>query len=268
MTSGRAISLVGLDVSLTAGTEPRLPLDPDFAYGVLTMSGELHADGVPLSPGSLLHLGCGRTGEPFGERLITWWNVVGRTMPTAVAPNSTSRAHSRASRPGLAMWLVSSTARTWTPCSRRKPRCRSARSPSVQWVPIRTSTWWATARSRSAVVPQPGSMKTAILLCRRASRTIDSISSSSSLACPTCREEAPRPLPCPTSTTGTPAVSAARAWARSCSRPSWWRTAWWPSRRRVVDEDLLAGSAGRGCRAHDVSVPMPAGLAAALRTAT
>lgn len=42
--------LVGLDVSLTAGAEPRLPLDPDFEYGVLTMSGELHADGVPPLP--------------------------------------------------------------------------------------------------------------------------------------------------------------------------------------------------------------------------
>ncbi|MEV5307804.1 MULTISPECIES: pirin family protein [Streptomyces] len=88
--------LVGLDVGLAAGAEARLPLEPDFEYGVLTMSGELHADGVPLLPGSLLYLGCGRRelplratsdatfmllgGEPFEEKLIMWWNFVGRTQ--------------------------------------------------------------------------------------------------------------------------------------------------------------------------------------------
>jgi quercetin 2,3-dioxygenase len=72
-----------------------LPLDPDFEYGVLSMSGEVHVDGVPLLPGSLLYLGCGRTelplraesdaglmllgGEPFEEELVMWWNFVGRS---------------------------------------------------------------------------------------------------------------------------------------------------------------------------------------------
>ncbi|MFD4985359.1 pirin family protein [Streptomyces sp. NPDC058374] len=96
LSPGRTYSpLVGLDVSLAEGAETRLPLEPDFEYGVLTMSGELHADGVALLPGSLLYLGCGRRelplratadatfmllgGEPFEERLIMWWNFVGRT---------------------------------------------------------------------------------------------------------------------------------------------------------------------------------------------
>ena len=60
------------------------------------MSGEAHVDGVPLLPGSMLYLGCGRTelplraesdaglmllgGEPFEEELVMWWNF-DRTVP-------------------------------------------------------------------------------------------------------------------------------------------------------------------------------------------
>ncbi|MFF2655281.1 pirin family protein [Streptomyces sp. NPDC058045] len=88
--------LVGADLTLTRDTEHRLPLEPDFEYAVLTMSGEARVDGVPVLPGSMLYLGCGRTdlplhalsdttlmllgGEPFEEELIMWWNFIGRTQ--------------------------------------------------------------------------------------------------------------------------------------------------------------------------------------------
>ncbi|MFG3046482.1 pirin family protein [Streptomyces sp. NPDC048202] len=88
--------LIGADLTLTEGTRTRLPLDPDFEYGVLAMSGSVHVDGVPVTPGSMLYLGCGRHslplhadsdasimllgGEPFAEELIMWWNFVGRTQ--------------------------------------------------------------------------------------------------------------------------------------------------------------------------------------------
>ncbi|MFI8370561.1 pirin family protein [Streptomyces sp. NPDC085466] len=87
--------IVGADLALAAGTETELPLDPDFEYAVLSMSGEAHVDGVPVLPGSMLYLGCGRTslplraasdaglmllgGEPFEEEIVMWWNFVGRT---------------------------------------------------------------------------------------------------------------------------------------------------------------------------------------------
>ncbi|MFF8835241.1 pirin family protein [Streptomyces sp. NPDC015130] len=87
--------LVGADLALAAGTETNLPLDPDFEYAVLSMSGEADVDGVPVLPGSMLYLGCGRTelplravsdaglmllgGEPFEEEIVMWWNFVGRT---------------------------------------------------------------------------------------------------------------------------------------------------------------------------------------------
>ncbi|GAB1339210.1 pirin family protein [Streptomyces sp. E-15] len=87
--------IVGADLTLRRGAEACLPLEPDFEYGVLAMSGEVHVDGVPVLPGSLLYLGCGRSrlplraesdagimllgGEPFAEELIMWWNFVART---------------------------------------------------------------------------------------------------------------------------------------------------------------------------------------------
>ncbi|MFH9861473.1 pirin family protein [Streptomyces sp. NPDC017202] len=88
--------IVGADLALTRGADVRLPLVPDFEYGVLAMSGEVQVDGVPVLPGSMLYLGCGRRelplraesdaavmllgGEPFDEELIMWWNFVARTQ--------------------------------------------------------------------------------------------------------------------------------------------------------------------------------------------
>ncbi|MEU1594757.1 pirin family protein [Streptomyces sp. NPDC005708] len=88
--------VVGADLTLTRGADVRLPLEADFEYAVLSMSGEAHVDGVPVLPGSMLYLGCGRVelplraesdaslmllgGEPFEEELIMWWNFIGRTQ--------------------------------------------------------------------------------------------------------------------------------------------------------------------------------------------
>ncbi|MFC9428835.1 pirin family protein [Streptomyces sp. NPDC056987] len=87
--------LLAADLALARGTETRLPLEPDFEYAVLCMSGETEVDGVPVLPGSMLYLGCGRTelplrarsdaglmllgGEPFEEELVMWWNFIGRS---------------------------------------------------------------------------------------------------------------------------------------------------------------------------------------------
>ncbi|MFK0184951.1 pirin family protein [Streptomyces rubiginosohelvolus] len=87
--------IVGADLSLTAGAETRLPLEPDFEYAVLSMAGEAEVDGVPVLPGSMLYLGCGRTelplravsdaglillgGEPFEEELVMFWNFIARS---------------------------------------------------------------------------------------------------------------------------------------------------------------------------------------------
>ncbi|RFU88152.1 pirin family protein [Streptomyces triticagri] len=88
--------LVGADLALSRGADLAVPLEPDFEYAVLSMSGEVHVDGVPVLPGSMLYLGCGRTelplraesdaelmligGEPFEEEIIMWWNFIGRSQ--------------------------------------------------------------------------------------------------------------------------------------------------------------------------------------------
>jgi redox-sensitive bicupin YhaK (pirin superfamily) len=93
---GQAYSpIVGADVTLAAGADALLPLEPDFEHAVLVTSGSLDVDGVPLSPGSMLYLGVARRdlrlhsaagaralllgGEPFAEQIVMWWNFVARS---------------------------------------------------------------------------------------------------------------------------------------------------------------------------------------------
>jgi redox-sensitive bicupin YhaK (pirin superfamily) len=87
--------LVGVDLDLRAGADVEVPLDPDFEYGLLASSGAVDVAGVPLERGAMLYLGTGRRtlrltaveaarllllgGEPFEERLVMWWNFVGRS---------------------------------------------------------------------------------------------------------------------------------------------------------------------------------------------
>ncbi|MFF1796790.1 pirin-like C-terminal cupin domain-containing protein, partial [Kitasatospora sp. NPDC058263] len=80
---------------LTEGADLKLPLEPGFEYAVLAMSGSVDVDGVRVEPGSMLYLGTDRRelpllartdaavlllgGEPFEEKLVMWWNFIGRS---------------------------------------------------------------------------------------------------------------------------------------------------------------------------------------------
>jgi redox-sensitive bicupin YhaK (pirin superfamily) len=96
ISPGRAYSpLVGVDVEVAAGADVLVPLEPDYEHAVLVMSGAFDVDGVALTPGAMLYLGCARRGlrlrseqgarllllggEPFAEQIVMWWNFVGRT---------------------------------------------------------------------------------------------------------------------------------------------------------------------------------------------
>jgi redox-sensitive bicupin YhaK (pirin superfamily) len=91
--------LVGAEVVAPVGPL-RLPLQEEFENAVLLVSGAVAIEGVRPSPGDLVHLGTGRAavdvgveepavlmllgGAPFGERLVMWWNFVGRTHEDVV----------------------------------------------------------------------------------------------------------------------------------------------------------------------------------------
>ena len=87
--------LVGADLDLAAGADVELPLEPDFEYVLLASSGSAEVEDAPLEVGAMLYLGTGRRrvrvraaeparllllgGEPFEERIVMWWNFVGRS---------------------------------------------------------------------------------------------------------------------------------------------------------------------------------------------
>ncbi|MGF1425541.1 pirin family protein [Kitasatospora sp. LaBMicrA B282] len=96
--------LVGIDLTLRQDTAVHLPVEPDFEYAALAMTGTVDVDGVPVDPGSLLYLGCGRRelplrastdgsllllgGEPFEEQVVMWWNFIGRSSEEIVQARS------------------------------------------------------------------------------------------------------------------------------------------------------------------------------------
>jgi len=93
--------LLGAELTLAAGSRATVPLRPDFEYAVLVLDGAATVADVPVRPGPLLYLGAGRTelrlaagpqtrlmllgGEPFAERIVMWWNFVGRDHDEIVA---------------------------------------------------------------------------------------------------------------------------------------------------------------------------------------
>jgi hypothetical protein len=93
--------LVGAQIALEPLTTAQLPLDPRFEHAALVLTGSAEVDGLLVSPGPLLYLGTGRDGltvrseigttllllggEPFTERLVMWWNLIGSDHEEIVA---------------------------------------------------------------------------------------------------------------------------------------------------------------------------------------
>jgi quercetin 2,3-dioxygenase len=102
VSPGQAYSpLVGADVALAAGADSLLPLEAEFEYALLAMSGSVEVENATLAVGSMLYLGCGRSdlrlhsdagarvlllgGVPFEEQIVMWWNFVARSNEEIVA---------------------------------------------------------------------------------------------------------------------------------------------------------------------------------------
>jgi len=83
--------MVGKDVRVRGALE--LPLERAFEYGLFLLEGDLTLEGQPLENNTLYYLGVDRSqvdlrgngrflllgGEPFGERVLMWWNFAART---------------------------------------------------------------------------------------------------------------------------------------------------------------------------------------------
>lgn len=83
--------LVGAQIELT---EPlTLPINTEFEFGVLVVSGDIAVEQMSVPIGSLRYLPAGNNelhltgngrlillgGKPFTEKLVMWWNFIGRT---------------------------------------------------------------------------------------------------------------------------------------------------------------------------------------------
>ncbi len=95
--------LLGAELALPAGTSVTLDVDPRFEHGVLGDTGLVSVGSETAKPGEILYAAPGVTrltieagadeparmlllgGEPFGERIVMWWNFVGRSHEEVVA---------------------------------------------------------------------------------------------------------------------------------------------------------------------------------------
>jgi len=87
--------MVGADVVVDNDGAVDLPLDPSFEHALMPIEGNVALGDRTLEPSTLYYLGTGRDvvaltasagsrvvllgGEPFGERILMWWNFVART---------------------------------------------------------------------------------------------------------------------------------------------------------------------------------------------
>ena len=88
--------LLGAEINLAAGSTLTLDVDPAFEHGILVDAGEVRVAGITATAAELLYLPPGSAsvtiepgdrpvralllgGEPLNERIIMWWNFIGRT---------------------------------------------------------------------------------------------------------------------------------------------------------------------------------------------
>ena len=105
--------LVGAEVHLRADSLATLPVGATFEHAVLAMDGDIEVDGRLVRRGELLYVPPGSTqlemataegadapacalligGEPFGERIVMWWNFVGSDHDQIAAAREDWQAH-------------------------------------------------------------------------------------------------------------------------------------------------------------------------------
>jgi redox-sensitive bicupin YhaK (pirin superfamily) len=87
--------LVGAQLDVPAGATVSIPVDASFEHGVLVDAGDITLDGVTVPRHHLAFAPAGSStltvdaatdarllligGAPFGERIVMWWNFIGRS---------------------------------------------------------------------------------------------------------------------------------------------------------------------------------------------
>lgn len=88
--------LVGMDLVASGAAQATLALQPEFEYAAMALRGTLTVAGEALAPGEWLYFAPGRAalevrcdqaaqwlllgGEPLGEDILIWWNLVARSQ--------------------------------------------------------------------------------------------------------------------------------------------------------------------------------------------
>jgi quercetin 2,3-dioxygenase len=86
--------LLGAELTLSAGTTLQVPVDASYELGVLVDTSSVRVDGKPLATNDLGFIAPGADaieltadedarllvlgGPPFGEKIVMWWNFIGR----------------------------------------------------------------------------------------------------------------------------------------------------------------------------------------------
>jgi redox-sensitive bicupin YhaK (pirin superfamily) len=109
--------LLGVELRLKAGTSIELPLKPNFEHGFLAVQGEVQVNQteVPISAIEFIEVGATSAtiaagaedsiilllgGEPFGEKILMWWNFIGRTHADIVSAREQWNAHESVAQGG------------------------------------------------------------------------------------------------------------------------------------------------------------------------
>ena len=88
--------LLGAQLDIAPGSTLELDVDPSFEHGILVDAGDVRVSGVAVTDAELLYLPTGSSkltieagdrpvralllgGEPLNERIVMWWNFIGRT---------------------------------------------------------------------------------------------------------------------------------------------------------------------------------------------
>ena len=92
--------MMGAELRIPAGNKVQIPLNPEFEHGFMLAAGGLTVDGVAVPVSGLYFVAAGAKsveieanpesgqesivlllgGKPFGEKILMWWNFIGRTQ--------------------------------------------------------------------------------------------------------------------------------------------------------------------------------------------